>query len=178
MLLIEDLHWADPGTLQLLRFVASRLPPDVQVVCTYRYEDAQHAGEITALAGCVPAGTRTAEVRVEPLGRDAVRALAQELLGLDLLPAALTDDLAERAGGLPFVVEEFLRDLPRGALDEQALLRAITETRAPVALRASMTIRLQQVPDICGRWSLRRQCWIRRRRRRCSVLSRRSAGVS
>lgn len=149
VLLIEDLHWADPGTLQLLRFVASRLPPDVQVVCTYRYEDAQHAGEITALAGCVPAGTRTAEVRVEPLGRDAVRALAQELLGLDLLPAALTDDLAERAGGLPFVVEEFLRDLPRGALDEQALLRAITETRAPVALRASMTIRLQQVPDIC-----------------------------
>ena len=77
VLLIEDLHWADPGTLQLLRFVASRLPADVQLVGTYRAEDSQHAGEITALAGCVPAGTRTAEVRVEPLGRDAVRALAQ-----------------------------------------------------------------------------------------------------
>ncbi len=149
VLVIEDLHWADPGTLQLLRFIASRLPRELHLVGTYRQEDSANTGEITSLAGGVPAGTRTTEVRVEPLGRGAVQAMAAELLGVQLLPAALSDDLWERTGGLPFVVEEFLRDLPRTDLDESAVLRVLAETRAPVALRASMTIRLQQVPEIC-----------------------------
>ena len=149
VLLIEDLHWADPGTLQLLRFIASRLPREVHLVGTYRHEDSTYAAEITSLAGSVPAGTRTIEVRVEPLGRNAVQVMAGELLGLQLLPSGLTDELLERTGGLPFVVEELLREVPMSGFDEATVLQAMAETRAPVALRASMTIRLQQVPEVC-----------------------------
>lgn len=151
ILLIEDLHWADPGTLQLLRFLASRLPRELVLIGTYRQEDAQHAGEITALAGCVPSGVRATEVRLQPLNRTGVHDLAAELLGAKSLPAALTDELVERTGGLPFVVEELLRDesIGRGAIDTSAIIRALAAKPAPVALRASLTIRLQQVPDFC-----------------------------
>ncbi|WP_432937551.1 helix-turn-helix transcriptional regulator [Kribbella sp. CA-253562] len=152
VLFLEDLHWADRGTLQLLRFLASRLPREVRLVGTYRPEDPRLAGEITALAGCVRAGTRTAEVRLPPLPASAVRELATELLGVEALPDSLAKELVERTGGLPFVVEEFLRDLavgPDGLVP--AVQRALAETRAPVALRASVTIKLEQLTEACRR---------------------------
>jgi DNA-binding CsgD family transcriptional regulator len=152
VLFLEDLHWADRGTLQLLRFLASRLPREVRLVGTYRPEDTRLAGEITALAGCVRAGTRTAEVRLAPLPAAAVRELATELLGVEALPDSLAEELVERTGGLPFVVEEFLRDLAAGP-DElvPALQHALANTRAPVALRASVTIKLEQLTEACRR---------------------------
>ncbi|WP_460656170.1 ATP-binding protein [Kribbella endophytica] len=152
VLFVEDLHWADRGTLQLLRFLASRLPREVRLVGTYRPEDLRSAGEITALAGCVRAGTRTAEVRVQPLQAAAVREMATQLLGVDALPEALANELFERTGGLPFVVEEFVRDAPVGPDGLIAAVeRALAETRAPVALRASVTIKLEQVSEACRR---------------------------
>ncbi|MEU4392435.1 AAA family ATPase [Kribbella sp. NPDC023855] len=151
VLLIEDLHWADPGTLQLLRFVAGRLPRDLVLIGTYREEDTQHAGEITALAGCVPAGTRATEVRLRPLKRTGVQDLAAGFLGVKSLPPSLTGALIERTGGLPFVIEELLRgvSIGKGAIDTPAIVRALADKPAPVAVRASLTIRLQQVPDYC-----------------------------
>ncbi|WP_328325005.1 AAA family ATPase [Kribbella sp. NBC_00382] len=145
VLVVEDLHWADPGTLQLLRFLAGRLPREFVLIGTYRPEDTQHAGEITALAGCVPTGARATEVRVQPLEPPAVQELAAGLLGVKSLPTALADELVKRTGGLPFVVEELLRDETLGRGD--TLLRALASKPAPVALRASLTIRLQQLPD-------------------------------
>ncbi|MEV6415303.1 AAA family ATPase [Kribbella sp. NPDC051718] len=147
VLVVEDLQWADPGTLQLLRFLAGRLPREFVLIGTYRPEDAQQAGEITALAGCVPVGARASEVRVGPLSADAVQGLAAELLGVKSLPSALIDELVKRTGSLPFVVEELLRDETLGKGD--ALIQALADKPAPVALRASLTIRLQQIPGFC-----------------------------
>ncbi|WBQ08134.1 ATP-binding protein [Kribbella sp. CA-293567] len=151
VLQIEDLHWADPGTLQLLRFLAGRLPRELLLIGTYRQEDTHHAGEITALAGCVPVGVRATEIRLRPLDRTGVQELAAELLGVKSLPPALAGELLARTGGLPFVVEELLRDesFGRGAIDSAAFVRALAAKPAPVAVRASLTIRLQQVPDFC-----------------------------
>ncbi|WP_232828165.1 ATP-binding protein [Kribbella monticola] len=152
VLVIEDLHWADPATLQLLRFVAGRLPRDLQLIGTYRPEETPQPGEITALAGCVPVGTRTTEVRLHPFGASAVHELAAELLGVESLPPSLVRNLLERTGGLPFVLEELLRDLSAdGPLEPPAIARAVEEARTPVAVRASVSIRLEQVPDACRR---------------------------
>ncbi|TCO40504.1 AAA ATPase-like protein [Kribbella antiqua] len=144
VVLIEDIHWASPDALQMLRSFAGR----ITLVVTYRPEDARHQDDITSLAG---SGARTTEVRVDPLDRGAVRELSAQLLGLDLLPMALTDELARHTGGLPFAVEEFLRQVPDGADIEEQVRRALAETPAPVSLRASMAVRLQEVPDSCRR---------------------------
>ncbi|GAA0929562.1 LuxR family transcriptional regulator [Kribbella koreensis] len=147
VLVVEDLQWADPGTLQLLRFLAGRLPREFVLIGTYRPEDALQAAEITALAGCVPVGARASEVRVGPLSAAGVQGLAAEVLGVKSLPLALIEELVKRTGGLPFVVEELLRGETLGKGD--ALIQALASKPAPVALRASLTIRLQQVPDFC-----------------------------
>ncbi len=152
VLLIEDLHWADPGTLQLLRFLAGRLPRELVLIATYRQEDTRHAGEITALAGGVPSGARATEVRLHPLDRSGVHDLAAELVGAKSLPPELIDELVVRTGGLPFVVEELLRDesIGKGPVDTAAIIRAWARKPAPVALRASLTIRMQQIPEFSG----------------------------
>jgi DNA-binding CsgD family transcriptional regulator/tetratricopeptide (TPR) repeat protein len=149
VLVVEDLQWADSGTLQLLRFLVGRLPRELVLIGTYRQEDTQHSAEITALAGCVPAGARATEVRVGPLAPPAVQELAAGLLGVKSLPAALADELIKRTGGLPFVIEELLRDETLGRGDAPALIRTLAQKPAPVALRASLSIRLQQLPDFC-----------------------------
>jgi DNA-binding CsgD family transcriptional regulator len=144
VLLIEDLHWATPDTLHLLRFLTSRIPPKAHIVLTSR-------GDLVSLAGLSP--SRTAEVRLEPLDAHAVRDLTAHLLGLDLVPSALTEELIRHSGGLPFAVEEFLRDIPvrQGALIEDRVRRALAETRPPVALRASMALMTQDVSVDCRR---------------------------
>lgn len=144
VLLIEDLHWAAPETLDLLRFLTSRIPPKVQIVLTSR-------GDLVSLAGTGP--SRTTEIRVEPLDAHAVRDLAAQLLGLDLVPSAVTDELLRHSGGLPFAVEEFLRDIPvrQGALVEERVRRALAETPPPVALRASTAQTMQDASVACRR---------------------------
>ena len=152
VLVIEDLHWADRGTLQVLHFLAARLPPELQLIATYRPEESQQSREITALAGCVPAGTRTVEVRLHPLGAAAVHELATEVLGVDLLPSTLTGELLDRAGGLPFAIEELLRTVQdSGSLEINAMTRAMAAAPAPLALRASVMLRLEHLPDVSRR---------------------------
>ncbi|MEU0093245.1 AAA family ATPase [Kribbella sp. NPDC006257] len=152
VLVIEDLHWADRGTLQVLHFLAARLPPQLQLIATYRPEESQQSREITALAAGVPAGTRTVEVRLHPLGAAAVHELATEVLGVDLLPSALTGELLDRAGGLPFAIEELLRAVQdSGSLEINAMTRAMAAAPAPLALRASVMLRLEHLPEVSRR---------------------------
>jgi predicted ATPase len=39
VLILEDLHWADETTVELLAFLGSQIPPELSLVVTYRLED-------------------------------------------------------------------------------------------------------------------------------------------
>lgn len=107
VLAVEDVHWVDQGTADLLRFLAEDPPPGLSLVLTVRPEDARAAAE-TAVAGQL-------RLPLAPLPVDEVRALAAQILGSDDLGAGFAARLHGRTGGLPFAVEELLRQLPAGA---------------------------------------------------------------
>jgi DNA-binding CsgD family transcriptional regulator len=104
IVVVEDLQWADNATLELLRMIGTRPPPELSVLIT-----------CTDLPGRAPA---TAHVRLAPLSAPAAARMAAAILGdpATVVPRELADLLYERNGGVPRVVREDVRLLARRGL--------------------------------------------------------------
>ncbi|HKJ56781.1 MAG TPA: AAA family ATPase [Nitriliruptoraceae bacterium] len=113
VLVLEDLHWADEATLDVLRYVGRRVAvlPAV-VVGTHREDEVGPHHPLTAVLGTL--GGAAAWIRPEPLSGDAVAALAA---GHDLD----AQEVMASTGGNPFFVAETLRagpgEVPRSVVE-------------------------------------------------------------
>ena len=77
IVVLEDVHWADEATLDVLRIVARRIESlPVLLVATYRHDELDRRHPLRVLLGEVTAGRRTARIAVELLSEEAVAALA------------------------------------------------------------------------------------------------------
>jgi len=104
VLIVEDLHWADDGSLDLLQNLlahAAELP--LALVMT---------GRPTLLARRPEWGTADTIVRLSPLAAAHSDELAQALLRrLDTVPPKLSELIVGRAEGNPYYMEELVRRL-------------------------------------------------------------------
>jgi len=99
---IEDVHWADEATLDLLRFVGRRIGSlPVLLVMTYRDDEVGSLHPLGAAIGDVATVAALTRIRLEPLSRDAVAALAAGS-GFN------AGQLHELTAGNPFYVTEVL----------------------------------------------------------------------
>jgi ABC-type transport system substrate-binding protein/class 3 adenylate cyclase len=110
-LAVEDVHWADPTSLQLLE----RLLPDTEelpllLVVTSRPEPLHPSWKVKESSERELAH-RTREVALSALAADAGRALLVELVGDGVLPGLLEERILEHADGNPFFLEELVRSL-------------------------------------------------------------------
>jgi ABC-type oligopeptide transport system substrate-binding subunit/class 3 adenylate cyclase len=116
---LEDLHWADATSLQLLE----RLMGDTEVwalllVLTSRPERDHTSWRVKEHAAReLP--HRTDELALEALSGDAGRALLHALVGEGTLPAEMQRRILEPAEGNPFFLEEIVRSIA----DAGALVR-------------------------------------------------------
>jgi predicted ATPase len=129
VLALEDLHWADPTTLDVLRGIAERgaLAP-LFVLITARPEFRP------------PWGMRShhGTISLVPLDRQQVRHMVGEISARHALPKDVVDGVTERTGGVPLFVEEVTRLLlERG---EQGGIQTI-----PPTLQQSLTARLDRL---------------------------------
>ena len=100
VLAFEDLHWADPTTLDVLRVIAERgAQAPLFVLATARPEFRP------------PWSTRShhGTISLAPLDRSQVRDMVAELSARHALSREVVDDLAARTGGVPLFVEEVTR---------------------------------------------------------------------
>jgi len=114
LLVLDDLHWADPATLQLLRHL-SRHPDDSRlfVVGVYRDVEIGLRHPLHAVAADVHATGRLTPVALGGLGVDDVEDLVGDLgaAPLDDVGVALATRLHGMSGGNPTLVREMLRHL-------------------------------------------------------------------
>jgi class 3 adenylate cyclase/tetratricopeptide (TPR) repeat protein len=135
LLVVEDLHWADPTTVELLGRIVAGLP-EVPVLCvlTFRPEFA-------------PPWTRrhpVVEIALGPLSSGEVRAMATAANGTRLPPDVL-EWVEAASDGVPLFVEEMLKMLRHGGDDAR---RAPTARAVPPTLEGLLTERLDRLPDL------------------------------
>lgn len=105
---IEDVHWADRATLDVLRFLSRMLRSGrLLVVLTYRSDDVGRGHPLRPLLAELERTPRVSRMLLSRLGRDDVRAQARDILG-QTPTAAQTRALVQRSEGVPFFVEELL----------------------------------------------------------------------
>ena len=117
---LEDVHWADATSLQLLERLLGDTEDLPLLLCvTSRPEPSHPSWRVKETAGReLP--HRTHELVLTALGADAGRTLLVELVGPGILPAALEQQILDRADGNPFFLGELVRSLvDAGALHQE-----------------------------------------------------------
>jgi DNA-binding CsgD family transcriptional regulator/tetratricopeptide (TPR) repeat protein len=100
VLVVEDVHWADEATVDLLRFLGRRLrAAPVLLLATYRGEDTAAGDPLRVALGEIARQRSTRRIDLAPLSADAVRILADGT-GLDAA------QLYRLTAGNPFYVTE------------------------------------------------------------------------
>ena len=102
IVVVEDIHWADEATLDLLRFLARRIHDcSVLLVATYRDEGLTARDPLRVALGELATQRASRRLALAPLSADSVRILA-EGSGVD------ADELYLLTGGNPLYVTEVL----------------------------------------------------------------------
>jgi DNA-binding CsgD family transcriptional regulator len=116
LLVLEDLHWADPESLAVLEYLSDNLTGEPVVCVGTLRSDGPEPGPDPGRGPVARMLDRRAAGVVELrrlTGDDAVR-LARACLRSTALPAPVEELVRERADGLPFLVEELLAGLIGG----------------------------------------------------------------
>ena len=144
VIVVEDLHWADPTTLDLLRGIAERgARAPLFVLITARPEFR------------VPWGVRShhSMISLAPLNRDQVQHMVGELAARHALPKEIVDSVTERTGGVPLFVEEVTRLLleRRERGDIQAIPPTLQQSLMARLDRLGPAREVAQIGSVIGR---------------------------
>ena len=142
LLVLEDLHWADTSTLDLVVFLAHNVVERrLALLTTYRADEPVSAERVRRLADGVRRSGSALVLEVGPLADEELMALLAARADTPPL-AAVTDAIVARSEGNPFFAEELLAaagdqsgELPRGL--REALLRRVAglDARTQALLR-------------------------------------------
>ncbi|MEV7005839.1 AAA family ATPase [Streptosporangium sp. NPDC051022] len=136
LLVLEDLHWADQSTRDLLVFLSRMLQTErVCLVGTYRTDDLHRRHPMRRVLAELKRLPSVTSVELGPLGRDEMADYLSALGGTD---PRMIDEIVERAEGNPFYAEELLEAATDGCSmthDLAGLLLSRTEVLSDAAQR-------------------------------------------
>lgn len=142
VLLVEDGHWLDSQSAQLLREVHSQIP-NLLLAATSRPADDPALG-----AAGSSRGLQT--IRLAMLGLTEVEQMLSMRLGVDAVPRSLSELLLEHSGGNPFFIEQIIGALIDDGSVSAASGRCVVNTesiRVPSTLEAVVLSRLDRLPE-------------------------------
>ena len=113
VLVLEDLHWADGSTLDLVAFLAHAAREQRMLVVATHRSEIEPESSLRRLVAELLRAREAAALVLEPLGRDEVARLLVTIAESPL-PAELATEICERAEGNPFFAEELVAAAERG----------------------------------------------------------------
>jgi class 3 adenylate cyclase len=140
----EDLHWADPSTLELLAIYVEQAPTAALLnVLTFRPD----------FAAPWPHRSHMTPITLNRLERAEGEAIITHIAGGKAVPREVIDNITAKSDGVPLYIEELTKSiLLSELLEEQAegyvVRGALGEVAIPATLQDSLMSRLDRVPKL------------------------------
>ena len=150
-ILLDDLHWADDTTLELLPILAGAIANEpLLLVAAYRSDDVPRGHPLRRMRTDLRRAGRLNELVVEPLNAEQTTILAARILGRRPSPTLATT-LFLRTQGIPLFVEELAQALASsGRLQETPHgldLVGNGELPLPETVRDAVLLRIEGLSD-------------------------------
>jgi predicted ATPase len=142
VLALDDLHWADQASLEVLQYLCLDLPDaPLLLVATTRPDEAEHRPELQRLLSTLRRAPWTSTLRLGRLDRPAIDEIVVSHLGGNVTPRVY-ETIATRSGGTPLLILELLDDLvERGAIVRHGEVWQMRGDEVPLARSARDLIR-------------------------------------
>jgi len=148
----EDLHWADPSSLEaleLLLSVTDRVPLMLLLLSRLEREKASWRIKVKAETDFAH---RYTEIQLKPLSANQQNQLVDNLLAISDLPDSVRRLIQERAEGNPFYLEEIVRSLiEQGAIlregESWRASREIVDVTIPATLQGVLLARIDRLEE-------------------------------
>jgi class 3 adenylate cyclase/predicted ATPase len=146
LFIVEDLHWTDPTTLELLNLVLDQTPTAsllTVLTCRPTFQPSwTHRSFLT-------------EITVNRLSRHQIERMTAEVAGGKLLPVQVLTQISEKTDGVPLFVEEITKSLlESGQLkaveDHYELTAPFSTFTIPATLQDSLMARLDRLVTAKG----------------------------
>jgi class 3 adenylate cyclase/tetratricopeptide (TPR) repeat protein len=145
VLMVEDLHWADQSSLEMLEAIVDSLGAARLLVVATTRPPSDGAARGLRWSN----RSYSSELRLNPLSHEDSGALLEELLGRDPSLAPLRQEIVERSEGTPLFIEEIARSLTeRGVIETSRprLRSGIASIGIPASIQAVLAERLDRLP--------------------------------
>jgi hypothetical protein len=150
LVVLDDLHWADPSSLLVLQTLAPALArASVLLVATYRETEVDPQHPLSGILGALT-GSRCLELRLEGLPPEDVERVMTLSTGVETSPA-VARAVQEETGGNPLFVVELSRLLAAEGLLLRADPVSLAELPLPRGIRSVLDRRIARLgPDCRG----------------------------
>ena len=151
VVVLEDLHWADPSSTDLLVKLLPLANDAPILFCLVTRLDRDSPGWKLILGAREVLGGSLTEIELHALTKAGSRQLVANLLKIEALPDQVRKHILGKAEGNPFFVEEVIRMLiDRGAIIRQngnwVAGKEIGSVEIPDNLQGLLTARIDQLP--------------------------------
>jgi len=152
VLVLEDLHWADSSSVDLLIRLLPLVRTGSILMCLVLRDDRDSPGWRLVNAAREIMGGSLMEISLSPLTDDHSREMISNLLEIKEIPEKVRNSILRKAEGNPFFVEEVIRMLiDRGAIirenDGWVVCDEFSEIEIPDNLQGLLLARIDRLPD-------------------------------
>src|SRR5205814_1224770 len=150
---VEDLHWADPATRELVDYATRRLrSTKVMMLATYRTDEMHRKHALLPSSQTWRRSGQAQLMEINALDAQGVKAMVTCIFDEVHVSDEFRDFVHDRSEGNPFVLEEMLRD----AIDHGDIFRtdkgwdrkSVHEIRLPATVRETILQRLERLQPV------------------------------
>lgn len=146
VIVLDDLHWADRSTLDLLEFIAHDVSSSsILLIGSYRDVELTRRHPLSESMVSLARTHGFGRILIRGLESDDVGHLVNAVSSFEA-PTTLINEIYDRTEGNPFFVAELARDIDKSGWDA----RSVGDFRIPDSVREAIGLRLNHLSDDCN----------------------------
>ncbi len=112
VIFLDDLQWADKGSLNLLDYMTDRLQDDpVLFICTYRPGDVTKKHPLKETTRRMSRKKTFNKIKLNPLKKDDISDLIEKITDMCDIPESFVDYMQEKTNGNPLFIKESIKQM-------------------------------------------------------------------